>query len=71
MTDRVSGYIVVLDTELRADDAEATLTALRQVRGVAVVTPITNEALAIAIAKGRLRVEVYHNLIALAEATLT
>lgn len=40
MTDRHAGYIVVLDKDIREDDAEATLTALRRVRGVISIEPI-------------------------------
>jgi hypothetical protein len=34
VTDRHSGYIVVLAEDIREDDAEGTLNALRMVRGV-------------------------------------
>ncbi|WP_043654429.1 hypothetical protein [Nocardia thailandica] len=37
---RHSGYVIVLDTDLREDEATATVTALSMVRGVASVTPI-------------------------------
>lgn len=40
MTDRHSGYVVVLDHDMREDDAEATLNALRMVKGVLSVEPI-------------------------------
>ena len=40
MTDRHSGYVITLDRDIREDDAEATLTALRMTRGVASVKPI-------------------------------
>lgn len=40
MTQRHKGYIVVLRDDLREDDAEATITALRMVRGVLSVAPI-------------------------------
>lgn len=39
MTDRLNGFIVVLEQDIREDDAEAILTALMQVRGVLTVTP--------------------------------
>ena len=43
MTDRYHSFVVVLDKDLRSDDAEATLVALRQIRGVIDVVPqITN-----------------------------
>lgn len=40
MTDRHAGYVVTLAHDLREDDAEATITALRMVRGVISVTPV-------------------------------
>lgn len=40
MTDRHAGYIVVLADDIREDDAEAAVTALRMVKGVISVKPI-------------------------------
>ncbi|WP_433730791.1 hypothetical protein ACQP2Y_21025 [Actinoplanes sp. CA-051413] len=40
MTDRHAGYLVVLAEDLRDDDAEEILTALRMVRGVQSVAPV-------------------------------
>lgn len=40
MTDRHSGYIVVLAEDIREDDAEGILNALRMVKGVISVTPV-------------------------------
>lgn len=39
MTDRVNSFLVVLDRDMRDDDAEAVLTALRMVKHVIAVTP--------------------------------
>jgi hypothetical protein len=39
MTDRYCGFIVVLEKELRSDDAEATIAAIKQIKGVASVEP--------------------------------
>ena len=39
MTDRINSIIVVLDKDLRTDDAEPILEAIRQLRGVLLVTP--------------------------------
>lgn len=47
MTDRHTGYIVTLAKDIREDDAEATLTALRQVKGVLSVDPIIDEGMAV------------------------
>lgn len=43
MTDRHAGYIVVLAEDIREDDAEGTLNALRMVRGVISVTPVISD----------------------------
>jgi len=43
MTDHINGYLVTLEKELRDDDAEATLTALRQIKGVLKVRPMVSE----------------------------
>jgi hypothetical protein len=40
MTDRHAGYLVTLADDIREDDAEAILTALRMVRGVQSVEPV-------------------------------
>jgi hypothetical protein len=41
VTDRHAGYIVILDKDIREDDAEeSVLTALRMIRGVADVQPV-------------------------------
>lgn len=41
MTDRHSGYLVALENDLREDDAEGILNALRMVKGVVSVQPVT------------------------------
>lgn len=40
MTDRHAGYIVTLAENVREDDAEAIITALKMVRGVLSVEPV-------------------------------
>ena len=42
MTDRHAAYIVVLDKDIREDDAEATVQALSHIRGVAAVKAVTS-----------------------------
>lgn len=39
MTDRHNGYIVVLEKDIREDDAEATIAAIMQIKGVLKVVP--------------------------------
>ncbi len=40
MTDSHAGYLVVLDENLREDDSQAVLAALRLIKGVIAVTPV-------------------------------
>lgn len=39
MTDRLNALTVVLEQDLRVDDAESLITAIRQLKGVASVEP--------------------------------
>lgn len=39
MTDRLNGVTVTFERDIREDDAEAILIAIRQIRGVAAVEP--------------------------------
>lgn len=43
MTDRHSGYVVTLAEDIRSDDAEAILHAIRMVKGVLTVKPIVSD----------------------------
>jgi hypothetical protein len=43
MTDRLKGFIVTLEEDLRTDDAEPVLNAIRTLRGVQSVTPMVTE----------------------------
>lgn len=39
MTDRVNSFVVILDKDMRIDDAQNTITALQQIKGVISVVP--------------------------------
>ena len=56
MTDRLHGFAVALENDIREDDAEATIAAIRQIRGVLSVTPIVTD-IATHIARERLDAE--------------
>lgn len=43
MTDRLNSFIVVLEQDIREDDAQETLIALRNIKGVLDVKPNTTE----------------------------
>jgi hypothetical protein len=40
MTDRHAGYVVTLSEDVREDDAEAIINAIRMIRGVVDVAPV-------------------------------
>lgn len=42
MTDRHAGYIVTLDKNIREDDAEFILNAIRMIKGVLTVQPVVS-----------------------------
>lgn len=42
MTDRINGVIVTFSKEIREDDAEAVLNAIKMVKGVLTVKPIVS-----------------------------
>lgn len=44
MTDRHRGYVVVLEQNVRSDDAQEIINALKMVKGVLTVKPIINDA---------------------------
>ena len=43
MTDRVNALTVILDRDIRTDDVEATINAIRQIKGVLKVKPHIRE----------------------------
>ena len=65
MTDRYPGFLVTLDRDVREDDAEAFLTAIRMIKGVVNVEPLVTDYLGELIARNRERqwwVEQLHDL---------
>lgn len=53
MTDRVSGFTVVLDHDIRDDDIEPVLNAIRMVKGVIAVEAIVADSFAEHVATAR------------------
>ena len=43
MTDRHAGYVITLREDVREDDAEALVNAIKMIKGVVSVTPMTND----------------------------
>ncbi len=58
MTDRHAAYLVILDKDLREDDAEPVLNALGMVKGVTSVEPVQGD-MALQIATQRARRELH------------
>lgn len=62
MTDRIQGFIVVLDETLREDDAETTLIAIKQIKGVLQVSPQKDENAAI-FEKTRVKLKIIRKIL--------
>jgi hypothetical protein len=62
MTDRYKAFLVTLDPDLRSDDAEPTIAAIRQIRGVIDVAPVMREIDKDYIARMRVRQEIWESL---------
>lgn len=58
MTDRIHSLTVVLGEDMRADDADGLVEAIRRFRNVVSVTPNVTNILDEHVAKMRLRIEV-------------
>lgn len=61
MTRRHNGYIVILKEDIREDDAESIINALKMINGVLDVQPIV-ASFEIAIAEARIRRELIEKL---------
>jgi uncharacterized membrane protein len=63
MTDRLAGFIVTLAEDTREDDAEATIAAVRQIKGVLSVEPVVSDHI-LHMAEQRARHELREKLFA-------
>jgi len=68
MTERFSGFQVVLDQDIREDDAEAIITAIRMIKHVVSVKPITVEFGAPEVM--RTKIEIHKKLLEFANGLL-
>lgn len=62
MTDRLRGVLVTFEKDIREDDAEEILNAIRMVKGVLTVKPLLVNNLEQAIAEDRVRHELHQKL---------
>ncbi len=63
MTDRLKGFVVILDEDIREDDAQPILDAIQMIRGVLEVTPMVNKMEDL-MARERVRAELEGKLFA-------
>lgn len=61
VTDRYAGFVVFLQEDVRSDDAEATIAAIGQIRGVVGVEPVRG-SIEIQVAQQRARLELEEKL---------
>ncbi len=65
MTDRISGYVITLDKDMREDDAEAITNAIAYLRHVVSVQPVVADVgimIAESRAKNELRMKLFEAL---------
>lgn len=69
MSDRINGFIVVLDKDYKDEDIEPTITAIEQIKGVIAVKPniVTTDDY---IAKERTKIEIANKIYELAQQIL-
>lgn len=62
MTDRHKGYVVTLDRDIRDDDAEMIINAIRMIKSVITVEPIINDVPSM-VAEARARTDITSRLL--------
>lgn len=63
MTDHYSGFLVILEKDIRDDDAQPIIDAIKQLRGVLRVEPQTSDPMLEAIGADRERVRIHDELL--------
>lgn len=71
MTERYSGYVITMAHDIREDDAEQVINALRLIRGVVDVRPVVADGVESWIAESRVRVELANKLLDLHREVLS
>ena len=62
MSDRTTGFVVVLEQTMRSEDAAAIIAAVRQIRGVLDVNEVVDQPSAAYVAVTRERIEMANTL---------
>lgn len=67
MTDRINSFVVVLDKNIRDDDAENTIIALKNIKGVIGVIPNIN-SISDTVAGARAKSEIINKILDLVDS---
>jgi hypothetical protein len=62
MSERYKGFVVTLDADIREDDAEGLVNAIRHIRGVASVEPVRADIAGDSMIRSRVRLEMVKDL---------
>lgn len=62
MTDRYAGFLVTLDMDVREDDAQATIAAIKQIKGVRSVDPMVG-GIELQIATSRVKTSLFNAMV--------
>jgi len=62
MTDRHNAFIVILERDIRDDDAQGTINAIKQIKGVLDVQPSNADNFDVAIASTRARTRLWNKI---------
>jgi len=57
MTDRLKGFVITLENDIRVDDAQAIIEAIKMVRGVLTVQPVTTNPIGDSMIESRVRAD--------------
>lgn len=63
MTDRHTGYVVTLSSDIREDDAQAIVDAIRMVKGVLSVEPVTADPFQESMWRSRMHRDLYDKVL--------
>lgn len=62
MTDRYNAFTVILENDIREDDAQPIINAIKQIRGVLDVQPAQSDVIAVSVASSRVRVRLWDKI---------
>lgn len=62
MTDRYNAFTVILENDIRDDDAQPIINAIKQIRGVLDVQPAQSDVIAVSVASSRVRVRLWDKI---------